>query len=400
MLIAFMTDMMPKNSPDIDLSKFQDVLDIDANIHRIVKNLELLAYINPLNISQERKEFFKSKYIHEPQFKYRKLKFKPYKLHRMFFSQRLERIEDDDIRSLYKDIIYTYSGLVQCIETIREPSSKFYFNSLRFFGTPTEKMVENAKFILHFKDEPLTEIKHQAVLSTEEAEAFFIKYRELYDFDFDIKTSSAMSAAAMVSNKDKSLILKKGHLYSQHELNVLAHHEIGVHLVTTFNAIEQPLKIFSNGFPNNVETQEGLAVMSEYMSGNLTLSRLKELAYRVIATDSLIKGYSFADTFDLIHGQYKLDRDRAFNITLRTHRGGGFTKDALYLSGLKKVYDLHKSNTSFDNMILGKCSLEYNNIIEKMKELRLVSPATHHAKSFDAQLNNNPTIDFILGHLK
>ena len=51
-------------------------------------------------------------------------------------------------------------------------------------------------------------------------------------------------------------------------------------------------------------------------------------------------------------------------------------------------------------MILGKCSLEYNNIIEKMKELRLVSPATHHAKSFDAQLNNNPTIDFILGHLK
>ncbi|PZX37911.1 uncharacterized protein (TIGR02421 family) [Nonlabens dokdonensis] len=395
-----MTDMMSNNTTDTDLSQYQDVLDIDANIHRIVKNLELLAYINPLNIAQERKEFFKSKYTHEPKFKYRKLKFKPYKLHRMFFSQRLERIEDEDIRSLYKDIIYTYSGLVQCIETISESNSKFYFNSLRFFGTPTEKMVENAKFILHFQNEELVEKKHDAILSTEEAEAFFINYRELYDFDFTIKTSSAMSAAAMVSNKDRSLILKKGHLYSQHELNVLAHHEIGVHLVTTFNAIDQPLKIFSNGFPNNVETQEGLAVMSEYMSGNLTLNRLKELAYRVIATDSLIKGYSFADTFDLIHSQYKLDRERAFNITLRTHRGGGFTKDALYLSGLKKIYDLHKSNTNFDNMLLGKCSLEYNPIIEKMKGLNLVLPAAHHAKSFDVQLNNNPTIDFILNNLK
>lgn len=395
-----MTDITMDKYKNIDLDKYQDLLDIDANLHRIVKNLELLAYINPLNIAQERKDFFKSKYTYEPNFKYRKLKFKPYKLHRMFYSQRLERIDDEDIRSMYKDVIYTYSGLVQCMETISEPTSKFYYNSLRFFGTPTEKMVENARFILHFEDEPLEEQKHKASISTEEAQTFFTRYRELYDFDFSIKTSSAMSAAAMVSNKDRSLILKKGHLYSQHELNVLAHHEIGVHLVTTFNAIEQPLKIFSNGFPNNVETQEGLAVMSEYMSGNLTLSRMKELAYRVIATDSLIKGYSFADTFDLIYSQYKLDRERAFNITLRTHRGGGFTKDALYLSGLKKVYDLYQSNVNINNMMLGKCSLEYDPIIEKMKKLNLVTPAANISKSFDTQLNTNPTIDFILNHLK
>lgn len=395
-----MIDTTAAKNKNTVLHEYQDVIDIDANIHRIVKNLELLAYINPLNIAQERNQFFKSKYTYLPKFKYRKLQFKPYKLHRLFYSQRLERIQDDAIRAFYKDIIYTYSGLVQCIETISEPSSKFYYNSLRFFGTPTEKMVENAKFILHFQDDQLDDSKYNTTISTREAEVFFKKYRELYDFDFNIKTSSAMSAAAMVSNKDKTLILKKGHAYSQHELNVLAHHEIGVHLLTTFNAIEQPLYIFSNGFPNNVETQEGLAVMAEYMSGNLTLTRLKELAYRVIATDSLNKGYDFADTFDLIHNQYKLDRERAFNITLRVHRGGGFTKDALYLSGLKKVYDLHKNGSSIDAMLLGKCSLEYQPIIAHMKNLQLVTPAAHQAKSFDQQLNTNPTIDFILGHLK
>jgi len=68
------------------------------------------------------------------------------------------------------------------------------------------------------------------------------------------------------------------------------------------------------------------------------MKRLKELAYRVIAADSLAKGYSFANTFDLLHNQYKVQRDIAFTITLRVFRGGGFTKDHLYLSGLKKVY--------------------------------------------------------------
>jgi hypothetical protein len=65
---------------------------------------------------------------------------------------------------------------VQCRKTISEPNSKFYYNSLRFFGTPIEKMVEHAKFILHFQEEKLRSPKYDAVLSTEEAEAFFIKY--------------------------------------------------------------------------------------------------------------------------------------------------------------------------------------------------------------------------------
>ncbi|WP_124981469.1 flavohemoglobin expression-modulating QEGLA motif protein [Nonlabens xiamenensis] len=380
--------------------EYKSLFEIDANIHRFVRNLELLAFINPLNIAQERKQFFREKFNYEPQFKYRKVKFNPYKLHRLFYSQRLERIEDETIKSLYKDIIYTYSGLVQCIETIAEPNSKFYFNSLRFFGTPTEKMVENARFILHFDEDDLDNEKFEPRLTTAEAEAFFKNYRRQYNFDFAIKTSSAMSASAMVSNNDRSLILKKNHKFSQHDLNVLAHHEIGVHLVTTFNAVEQPLHIFSNGFPNNVETQEGLAVMSEYMSGSLTMTRLKELAYRVIATDSLIKGYSFADTFDLIHNQYKMDQNRAFNITLRIHRGGGFTKDALYLSGLKKVYDNYQNNQSLDEIFLGKCSLEYREVVSHMKKLGIAQPAKHRSLSFDHCLNKDSRVEFVLNHLK
>ena len=101
----------------------------------------------------------------------------------------------------------------------------------------------------------------------------------------------------MVSNTAQALVLNENHTFSQNEINILTNHEIGVHMVTTFNAINQPLKIFSHGFPNYEETQEGLAVFSEYMSNNLTITRLKELAYRVIAVDTLAKGYPFSRTF-------------------------------------------------------------------------------------------------------
>ena len=133
-----------------------------------------------------------------------------------------------------------------------------------------------------------------------QAQAYFEDFGKRYDFDFTIRQSTNISAAAMVLNATNSLLLKKNNTFSDNQLKVLANHEIGVHLVTTHNGKSQPLKIFSNGFVNNTETQEGLAVFSEYMSGNLTLSRMKELAYRVIAADSLIKGYSFVD-LSLIH---------------------------------------------------------------------------------------------------
>lgn len=377
----------------------QAILDIDANLHRLVRSIELLSYINPTNIAQERKNFFKHKYNYEPDFKYRKVKFKPYKLHRLFFSQRLERIDDEVIKSLYQDVIYTYSGLVQCIETIGEPNDKFYYNSLRFFGTPTEKMVENARFILHYAvPESENHLNHKE-LTTDDAIDFFQEFRKQYDFNFSIKTSNAMSAAAMVSNNEKTLILKRNHKFSLHELNVLAHHEIGVHLVTTFNALAQPLKVFSNGFPNNVETQEGLAVMSEYLSGNLTITRLRELAYRVIAVDSLIKGNSFSGTFDIIHNQYKLDRKKAFGITLRVHRGGGFTKDALYLSGLKKVYQMYQNNESLDLMMMGKCSISYQSTIQHLIDQGIAVTSPFKSTSFNANHNANPTVDFILQNL-
>ncbi len=378
--------------------EYPELFEIDANLDRLVKRIELLAYINPLNIEKEKQRFFASKYALEPNFKYPKLKFNPYKLHRLFFSQRLERIQDDNLRKFYQDVIYHYANMVQCIETIGR-GKHFYYNSLRVFGTPTEKDVQNARFILHYANEPDSS-DMEKVHTPEEAKQYFEKFIQRYDFPLHIKFSTNIAADAMVSNSTQTLYIKKNTRFSKNQLLTLANHEIGVHLVTTFNGIAQPLKVFSNGLPKNVETQEGLAVFSEYMGGALTLKRLKELAYRVIASDSLIKGYSFVDTFDLIHGQYKLNKHEAYSITLRAHRGGGFTKDRLYLSGLRKIYERYKREESLDILLSGKVCLDMEDDMRYLKKLGLATPIKHQSLSFQQKLNTNTTLDFILNNLK
>ena len=375
------------------------LFDIDTKIDKLVKKIELLSYVNPINIEEEKHRFFYSKYLTDPVFKYPTRDFDKFKLHREFFTLPLELIEDDKIRDLYENIIYFYSGLIQCIETIGE-GKKFYYNSLRSFGSPTEDDVENAKFILHFDEKDSDESIFQPKYSVKEAETLFNEYASRYDFTFSIKESDTMGAIAMVLNNIQTLMLNSNHTFSDNEMAILTNHEIGVHMVTTMNGVLHPLKIFSHGLPNNEETQEGLAVFSEYMSGNLTIKRLKELAYRVIAVDSLVKGYSFSKTFRLLHNTYDLEREQAFYITTRIHRGGGFTKDYLYLTGLKKIYDRYQNGLDLKLLLTGKVSLEHADDIEYLIKKGYGVQPKHITDAYAENLNTNKTIDFILKNLK
>ncbi len=376
----------------------KSLLEIDTYIDQLVKKIELLSYVNPINIESEKERFFASKYLSDPSFKYPKMDFDKFKLHREFFSLPIEKIEDQCIKELYEEIIYFYSGLIQCIETIGT-GKKFYYNSLHSFGTPTENDVENAKFILHFKEDFKAD-HFKPKYSAKETEQFFRDFSKRYDFTYKISYSETMGAIAMVLNNKQTLVLNTNHLFSENEIGILTNHEIGVHMVTTMNGLLHPLKIFSHGLPNNVETQEGLSVFSEYMSNNLTVKRLKELSYRVIAVDSLAKGYSFSKTFRMLHNNYDVNRDEAFYITTRVHRGGGFTKDYLYLTGLKKTFDYYQDGNDLSLLLTGKVSFEELDNIKYLISKRYAVPAKYMTDSFAKNNNSNKTVDFILKSLK
>ena len=48
---------------------------IDENIDQLVRNIELLSYVNPVNIEEAKERFFKSKYLTDPEFRYPRMDF-------------------------------------------------------------------------------------------------------------------------------------------------------------------------------------------------------------------------------------------------------------------------------------------------------------------------------------
>ena len=40
------------------INQYQSLFEIDGNLDRLVKKIELLNYVNPLNIEHEKKKFF------------------------------------------------------------------------------------------------------------------------------------------------------------------------------------------------------------------------------------------------------------------------------------------------------------------------------------------------------
>ena len=136
------------------------------------------------------------------------------------------------------------------------------------------------------------------------------------------------------------------------------------------------------------------------MSGNLTVRRLKELAYRVLAVDSLAKGYTFSKTFRMLYNDYELNKNEAFHIAVRAHRGGGLTKDHLYLTGLQKIYNQYKTGKDLHLLLTGKVSLEHYDNIKYMIDKGYALQPRHITDSLAQNKNTNKTVDFILENLK
>jgi uncharacterized protein (TIGR02421 family) len=182
---------------------------------------------------------------------------------------------------------------------------------------------------------------------------------------------------------------------SKTDAMALAHHELGVHLATSLNGNKQPLRILSLGCPINTMTQEGLAILSEYLSGNLTLQRLKTLALRVIAVKSMIEDKSFRTTFLLLKETYRVNDEQAYVITARVYRGGGYTKDYLYLKGFRLILNAYEHEPDFNNLLSGKTSLEFLPFITRLIDKEILLAPHFISPAFRDPIKNNAVNTFI-----
>lgn len=154
-------------------------------------------------------------------------------------------------------------------------------------------------------------------------------------------------------------------------------HEIKTHVFRAENGKLQPFKIFKNGFPNYITTEEGLALFNENKYGLLSSKDVKRYSARVIAADYSLK-HSYYEVFE------KLDKyfppSIAFSIVQRVKRGmldtslpGGYTKDMVYMDGFQKVSSFLKNNNSMEILYTGKIGLDDVGLAQELIDRGVIS---------------------------
>jgi len=341
------------NNSNTNASIPQALRDFDSQFHELVKTINILSAVNPVNFNQQKQSFYDSHFSIEPDFTYVSNKLDVFASKRKLFDLPLEVVKDEDLYQIYFDTINSYVDKVDQFNSIG--TNEFIYDSLRYYGEPTQKDIGNARFILHLPENVNEE--NECLLDFEQIKQRLCEFADTNQYTYNLKVDDNMIANALVSGT--TIKVNKNAKLSMSDTNALAQHEIGVHLVTTLNARAQPLRILEIGNPLNTMTQEGLAILSEYLSDNLTIKRLKVLALRVVAVESMIKEKSFRRTFLLLKEEYGASNDLAFAVCARIYRGGGFVKDYLYLQGFHKMLNAYESEANFSLLFAGKTSLKY-----------------------------------------
>ena len=139
--------------------------------------------------------------------------------------------------------------------------------------------------------------------------------------------------------------------FSDLDFDQLLHHEALVHIATGMNGRSHGrFEVLGESHPGNAQTQEGLAVFAEFISGSIDPRRFRRLANRVIAINMAAEGADFIDIYKFFreHGVSDVPFE-AFESARRVFRGGvvsggaPFTKDSVYLSGLVEVHSYFRA---------------------------------------------------------
>ncbi len=370
------------------------ILKVDKALFNLAKGLETLLYINPINIPTERKTFFKSNGNYQPQFRYRQLDVDPYQFREQLYRLPLDTIRDPSIQQLYRDVVDGLSEKIGLLVKAGRPD--FLYESLKYYGEPSQTDERNAHFLLHASALDSGDSK---LITTEELIVKMKDAASCWDMTCKIETSTKLVASAMVSNSRKAVMIAKNLSVSVIEANALIHHELGVHMATTLNSSDQILKVFSLGLPGNTLTQEGLAILNEYQSGNMTLSRLNGLALRVLAVREMLNHNDFRHTYSFLVEEHHLTQDEAFKLAIRVHRGGGFTKDYLYLNGISAALELSRTQ-DIKNLYVGKTGFDYLPIINEMVDRQLVTPPKYYPEYLNNPTPVSPVLDYLMGCIR
>jgi uncharacterized protein (TIGR02421 family) len=337
----------------------------DCDLARLSSKLDWIRAVSPTNLSEQWRAFRKHNYCRSPRFQYREMP--DHATQRDELKNLLtDEIEHPLLKSLLVEKQLELSRLLDLIQL--RGTSGFLQQSIALFGEAEPALVAKAKAILevqHGRETITICIGADEFVKAANTELDYYR-SHCKDFDATVKISEHIAAGVMVV--DGQLVVAADLRTSKHRLEALLHHEIGTHIVTCFNGSQQPLRQLKSGLAHYDATQEGLAVLAEYLCGNLSLSRLRTLAGRVLAVRALTEGADFVEMYRNLTCKFGLLPYSAFLTAARVLRGGGLTKDVVYLRGLQEILDYLKEGHSVEDLFIGKFSLAQLTALVELKQ--------------------------------
>lgn len=328
-------------------------LAIEHELARVADSFRFVLDVTPVDVEDHRERFLRG-LRDAPHFTYRDLEDDPDVIAAALAAVEVDDLEDDALAHLItakRQEVELQLGMLRSRNT-----AAFLPLSIELYGAVDPVLLERATFILdqiHVPDGG-EQRRVDAAAFAELAEIELSHYRSI-DPDIGVHVLVRPDISGVIVSGSELLVGAATSLHPD-RVDAVLQHEVGTHLLTHINGTYQPLKLMASGLAGYEETQEGLAVLAEFLVGGLSAFRLRELAARVVAVDRMVAGGSFAD----VH-RHLVDADfspnSAFTTTMRVFRSGGLTKDAIYLRGLFGLLRHLAGGGSLDLLWLGKVSL-------------------------------------------
>lgn len=370
-------------------------LEVDRALAEVSESLDFLVHVSPTNNDEAWAEFEGSGYSEAPHLTYRPLAEDPHLMKRALFAAPIEKVEDEALATIFREM---QEELDLKVTMLRERGSdRFRMGSLMVYGGVEEDLVEVAKQLLYRlsnerSDEP-TEGRVDCHDFARMAEDELDHYRgEREDFPARVELRDDMLSGLMVSGD--CLLISNDIAIPRNRAEALIHHEVGTHLVTRFNGRCQPFRLLACGLAGYNALQEGLAVASEYLVDGLSQGRLRTLAGRVLAVECLTGGAEFPEAYASLADRYGFTPKAAFNIVLRVYRGGGLTKDAVYLRGLVDLLNYLGTDGPLEPLLVGKVALSHLPLMRDLMERGVVEPPALIPRYLTAE-GTRPRLDLL-----
>jgi uncharacterized protein (TIGR02421 family) len=343
------------------------VWEVDRKLAEVNASFDFLLQATPVNPHAALREFERAGYRGSPVFYYRPLPMDPALMKRKLYAIPIERVEDPTLATLFRGKRREVDLQINLL--LERGSPRALYSSLQLYGSVGDDLLSTAREIL---DRISPRSRDGAVGGTLDAEGFARQARA--EVEYYRRRHPELRCSVEVREDLAGLMVSRGNLLVGKAMRVpnsraeaLLQHEIGTHVLTYFNGTQQPFRQLHCGLAGYEELQEGLAVLSEYLVGGLSRPRLRLLAARVVAARSRIDGAGFEDTFHLLVGTFGFDRKTAFTITMRIHRAGGLTKDAVYLRGLVRLLDYLKEGGELETLFVGKIASQHVPVVLELQ---------------------------------